>query len=168
MHCLALNPHDFDDEFSVADYDRRSKAGKARYARTQSIRPNRHQTGEVRQRAQAIADALQYDNDARKLLRHGRKERTIVKPRADGLMPLKARLDIHNEAKRQVIQLKTTPDIETISKTIADYHYLLSAAFYQDISQSRSVVFIFVQTVEPYRIRQICSLLMGSLTKAAS
>ncbi|MBK8755500.1 MAG: PD-(D/E)XK nuclease-like domain-containing protein [Candidatus Competibacteraceae bacterium] len=32
IHCLALNPHTFDDEFLVADYEQRSKAGKERYA----------------------------------------------------------------------------------------------------------------------------------------
>ncbi|NJM12650.1 MAG: hypothetical protein HC889_12950 [Synechococcaceae cyanobacterium SM1_2_3] len=151
VHCLTLNPHDFDNEFLVADYDRRSKAGKVRYAQLNQYGLTIIKPAEL-ERAQAIADALHYDNEARKLLRYGRKERTIVKPRADGLMPLKARLDIHNEAKRQVIELKTTRDIATILKTIADYHYLLSAAFYQHISQSRSVVFIFVQTIEPYEV----------------
>ncbi len=151
VHCLTLNPHDFDNEFLVADYERRSKAGKARYAELNQYGLTVIKPAEL-ERAQAIADALQYDNDARKLLRYGRKERTIVKPRAAGLLPLKARLDIHNEAKRQVIELKTTRDSATIQKTIADYHYLLSAAFYQDISQSHSVVFIFVESAEPYRI----------------
>ena len=103
-------------------------------------------------KATTIVRALKADPNARKLLRHGRKERTIIEPRAAGLLPLKARLDVHNEARRQVVELKTTRDIATIRKTIADYKYLLSAAFYQRISRSKSVVFIFVETAEPYRV----------------
>ncbi len=151
VHCLALNPHTFDDEFLVADYERRSNAGKARYAELNQyglivVKP------EMQLKATTIVRALKADPNARKLLRHGRKERTIIEPRAAGLLPLKARLDVHNEARRQVVELKTTRDIATIRKTIADYKYLLSAAFYQRISRSKSVVFIFVETAEPYRV----------------
>ena len=151
VHCLALNPHVFDDEFLVADYDRRSKAGKARYAELNQygltvIKPKEYS------QATAVVRALKADPDARKLLRHGRKERTIIEPRAAGLLPLKARLDLHREAERMVVELKTTRDIATIRKTIADYHYLLSAAFYQHISKSRYVVFIFVESAKPYTV----------------
>ncbi len=151
VHCLALNPHTFDDEFLVADYDRRSNAGKERYAQLNSyglmvVKPREYS------KAVALVAAIKADADARKLLRHGRKERTIIEPRAAGLLPLKARLDIHHEARRQVVELKTTRDLATLQKSIRDYGYLLSAAFYQRISQSRSVVFIFVQTTEPYEV----------------
>ena len=154
VHCLALNPHTFDDEFLVADYDRRSKAGKARYAQLNQyglivVKP------EMQLKATTIVRALKADPDARKLLRHGRKERTILEPRAAGLLPLKARLDVHHEARRQVVELKTTWDIAAIRKAFRDYGYLLSAAFYQRISKSRNVVFVFVQTAEPYEVEII-------------
>ena len=151
VYCLALNPHTFEDEFLIADYDRRSNAGKVRYAQLNQygltvIKPKEYS------QATAVVRALKADPDARKLLRHGRKERAIVQPREAGLLPLKARLDVHREAERLVVELKTTRDTATIRKTIADYHYLLSAAFYQHISQSRSVIFVFVQTTAPYEV----------------
>lgn len=46
-------------------------------------------------KARAIAAALQASPEARKWLRHGKKERTIIQPRQPGLLPLKARLDVH-------------------------------------------------------------------------
>ena len=33
VHCLALTPHQFEREFIVADYERRSNAGRQAYAR---------------------------------------------------------------------------------------------------------------------------------------
>jgi hypothetical protein len=106
-------------------------------------------------KALALVAALKADPDARKLLRHGRKERTMIEPRAAGLLPLKARLDVHHEAQRQVVELKTTRDLNAIRKAFRDYGYLLSAAFYQRISKSRNVVFVFVQTAEPYEVEII-------------
>lgn len=151
VHCLALTPHTFDDEFLVADYERRSKVGKERYAQLNQygltvIKPREYS------KAVALVAALKADPDAHKLIRHGSKERIIIQPRESGLLPLKARLDIHNEVKRQVVELKTTRDLTTIRKAFRDYGYLLSAAFYQHISHSRHVVFIFVQTTEPYTV----------------
>lgn len=151
VHCLTLNPHTFDDEFLIADYDRRSHAGKMRYAQLQQygltvIKP------EELEKAKAVVAALHAHPEARPLLRQGKKERTIIEPRAAGLLPLKARLDLHNEARRQVVELKTTRDLNAIRKAFRDYGYLLSAAFYQRISQSQSVIFVFVQTAEPYEV----------------
>ncbi len=154
VHCLTLNPYTFDDEFLIADYDRRSNAGKARYAELNQygltvIKP------EELEKAEAVVAALHAHPDARKLLRQGKKERTIIEPRAAGLLPLKARLDIHNAARRQVVELKTTRDLNAIRKAFRDYGYLLSAAFYQHISQSRNAVLVFVQTIEPYEVEII-------------
>ncbi|MBK8754732.1 MAG: PD-(D/E)XK nuclease-like domain-containing protein [Candidatus Competibacteraceae bacterium] len=151
IHCLALNPHTFDDEFLVADYEQRSKAGKERYAQLKQyglkvIKPEEHD------RARAIVTKLQCNPESRALLRHGKKERTIIQPRQSGLLPLKARLDVHNEAKRQVIELKTTWNIAQAEATMERYRYPLSAAFYQDISRANSVILIFVETCEPFEI----------------
>jgi exodeoxyribonuclease VIII len=151
VHCLALNPHTFDDEFLIADYERRSNAGKARYQELNQygltvIKPREYS------KAVALVAAIKADADARKLLRHGRKERIILEPRGPGVLPLKARLDIHHEARRQVVELKTTRDLATLQHDIRNYGYLLSAALYQRISRSRSFVFIFVQTSEPYTV----------------
>ena len=86
--------------------ERRTKADHARWEwiQAQGLIPIR--SAELDQ-ARAIVAALYANPDARKLLRGGKKERTIVQPRRAGLLPLKARIDVHNEAKRQVIELKT-------------------------------------------------------------
>jgi hypothetical protein len=151
VHCLALTPKQFDREFAVMNCERRTRADRARWERVQAqgaipIRP-----AELDQ-ARAIVAALQADPDARKLLRGGKKERTIIQPRARDLLPLKARLDIHHEAKRQVIELKTTWNLAAAQATMERYRYPLSAAFYRDLARGQSVVFVFVQTREPYEV----------------
>lgn len=150
VHMLALTPNKVDDEFIIADYERRSKAGKERYAQLCSYGLTVVKPAEL-SRAMTIVAALKANSDTRKLLMRGRKERMIIQPRDAGLLPLKARLDVHHEAKRQVVELKTTRDLNLIRKAFRDYGYLLSAAFYQRISKSR-IVFIFVQTTVPYEV----------------
>ncbi len=86
------------------------------------------------------------------MLHHGKKERTIIQPRAHGLLPLKARLDIHHESQRQVIELKTTWNLAATQTTMERYHYPLSAAFYRDLVKGQSVVFVFVQTTPPHDV----------------
>jgi hypothetical protein len=86
------------------------------------------------------------------LLRGGKKERTIIQPRAHGLLPLKARLDVHQESRRQVIELKTTWNIAAAEAAMTRYRYELSGAFYRDLVRGLSVIFIFVQTREPYEV----------------
>ena len=151
IHCLALTPRQFEREFLVADYERRSVAGKARYAALQQSGLTVVKPAELDQ-ARAIAAALQASPEARKWLRHGKKERTIIQPRQPGLLPLKARLDIHHEAKRQVVELKTTHSIRTVETAIARYRYPLSAAFYRDLVKGQGVVFVFVQTAPPHDV----------------
>jgi hypothetical protein len=151
VHGLALTPRQFEREFIVADYERRSVAGKARYIALQQSGLTVVKPAELDQ-ARAIVAALQADPVARKLLRGGKKERTIIQPRARGLLPLKARLDVHQESRRQVIELKTTWNLAAVQATMGRYRYPLSAVFYRDLVCGLSVIFVFVQTREPYEI----------------
>lgn len=151
VHCLALTPKQFDQEFAVMNCERRTKADRARWEWIQAqglipIRP-----AELDQ-ARALVAALQASPEARKLLRGGRKERTMVQPRARGLLPLKARLDVHHESQRQIIELKTTWNLAGVQVTMERYRYPLSAAFYAEISRSLAVHFVFVQTREPLQV----------------
>jgi len=151
IHCLALTPLQFSDEFIIDTDNRSTRAGKAHYAelaRTGRI----FITPDEFERARAIVVALKTHPDARQLLTGGQKEKTFIQERERGLLPLKARLDIHHEPQRLVVELKTIHDIHRIQTAINRYHYPLSAAFYADISQSLSVHFIFVQTQEPYEV----------------
>lgn len=151
VHCLALTPRQFEREFRIIREDRRSRTGRAEWEWTQAqgwtpIRP-----AEL-DRARAIVAALQASPEARKLLRHGKKERTIIQPRQPGLLPLKGRLDIHHESKRQIIELKTTWNLDAIETAMTRYRYPLSAAFYRDLVRGQSVIFVFVQTREPLEV----------------
>lgn len=152
VHCLALTPRQFEREFRIIREDRRSRTGRAEWEWTQAqgwtpIRP-----AEL-DRARAIVAALQASPEARKLLRHGKKERTIIQPRQPGLLPLKARIDVHHESKRQIIELKTTWNLDAIETAMTRYRYPLSAAFYRDLVRGQSVIFVFVQTREPIEVR---------------
>ena len=151
VHCLALTPLQFGDEFIIDDYERRRKAGKARYAALAAtgkiiITPDEFN------RAQAIVTTMKAHPEARKLLTGGQKEKTIIKERQRGLLPLKARLDIHHPGQRLVGELKTIHDINQIKATMERYHYPLSAAFYRELVKGQSVIFIFVQTGEPFDV----------------
>ena len=151
VHCLALTPRQLDHEFIVTDYERRSMAGKARYAELIATGLTVIRPVEL-EKARALVAALHADPDARKLLRGGKKERTIIQPRARGWLPLKARLDVHREARRQVVELKTTYSIRAVETALERYRYPLSAAFYQDLVKGLSVVFVFVQSREPFEV----------------
>ena len=151
VHCLALTPQQFEREFAVMNCERRTKADRARWEWVQAqglipIRP-----AEL-DRARAIVAAVQANPEARKLLRHGKKERTIIQPRQPGLLPLKARIDVHHESKRQIIELKTTWNLDAIETAMTRYRYPLSAAFYRDLVRGQSVIFVFVQTREPLEV----------------
>lgn len=149
VHCLALTPGQFDQEIIVMDCERRTNAGRARwnYAIASGLTPVK--PAEL-DRASALVAALRARKDVNRLLTYGRKERTIVRPREAGLLPLKARLDIHNEAKRQIVELKTTRDLGVITHSMDRYRYPLSAAFYRDMVRGQSTVFVFVETREPF------------------
>lgn len=150
VHCLALTPRQFEREFRVLE-DRRTQAGRAAWAGTWAqgwipIKP-----AEL-DKARAIAAALKAHKDAHRLLFYGKKERSIIQPRPFGLLPLKARLDVHCEAKRLVVELKTTRDLGVIRASMERYRYPLSAAFYRDMTRSQATVFVFVQTKPPHDI----------------
>ena len=139
VHALALTPNQWNREIIVSTADRRTHVGRAHWdwLKAQGWMPV---TPAEFERARAIVAALRADSEARKLLRGGQKERTIIRPRAGGLLPLKARLDVHQETRRQVVELKTTYSIRTVETAMERYRYPLSAAFYQDMSRSLNVI----------------------------
>lgn len=151
VHCLSLTPLQFGDEFTIDAYNRRTKAGKARYAERAAI-GRIIITPDDFERAQALVAAMKAHPEARLLLTSGKKEQTIIQERQRGLLPLKARLDIHHPDQRLVVELKTIHSLEAMDKAIERYRYALSAAFYADISHAETVQFIFVQTIEPYEV----------------
>lgn len=154
VHCLALTPEQFTHSFIVADYERRSITGKARYAQLSETGLTPIKRAELDQ-ALAIVDALHGKPAVRKLLQRSKKERTVIQPRKRGLLPLKARLDLHHETKRQVVELKTTWNLAATQATMERYRYPLSAAFYQALVSGKSVVFIFVETTPPHDVEVI-------------
>lgn len=80
VHGLALTPSQFEREFFVADYERRSHAGKARYAALSATGLTVIKPAEM-EKARAIVAALHAHPDAKRLLPGGKKERLILQPR---------------------------------------------------------------------------------------
>ncbi|MBZ4194827.1 MAG: PD-(D/E)XK nuclease-like domain-containing protein [Candidatus Contendobacter sp.] len=151
IHCLTLTPLQFSEEFIIESRHGRNQAKKARYAALAAtgkiiITPDEFD------RAQAIVTAMKADPEARQLLTGGKKEQTIIQERGPGLLPLKARIDLHHPDQRRVIELKTSYDLDKIKTTMQRYRYPLSAAFYRELAQALTVVFIFVQTREPFNV----------------
>lgn len=151
VHCLALTPLQLGEDFIIESRHGRSKTGKARYAELKAtgmiiITPDEFE------RAQAIVTAMKAHPEARQLLKGGKKEQTIIQERGPGLLSLKARLDLHHPDQRRVVELKTSYDITRIETTMQRYRYSLSAAFYRELAHALTVVFIFVQTREPFDV----------------
>lgn len=151
VHCLALTPGQFEREITVMDRNRRTAAGREEWAQVVSSGKTPVTTAEL-DRARAIVAALKAHKAANRLLIYGKKERTIIQPRPAGLLPLKARLDVHDEAHRHVVELKTTWNLDGIQQAMTRYRYPLSAAFYRDMTRGQATTFVFVQTREPYDI----------------
>lgn len=154
VHSLALTPQQFPQEFTVVDYERHSKAGKAHYANLTATGKTILKPSEL-EHAKEIVTALKENKDARRWLIYGKKERTVIQPRTCGLLPLKGRLDVHDEAHRTIVELKTTHDINLIPLALQRYHYFLSAAFYKNLVRGQAVVMIFVQTTPPHEVAVI-------------
>jgi hypothetical protein len=151
VHGLALTPLQFGEDFIIDAGHRRRKAGKVRHDAPSAPGLTVVHPAEF-ERAQMIVAALKAHPDARRWLAGGQKEKTVIQERERGLLPLKARLDVHHEARRHVVELKTIHGIEAIEQAFHQYRYALSAAFYAAISESLSVHFIFVETGEPYEV----------------
>lgn len=153
VHCLALTPRQFEREFRVLE-NRRTRAAQAEWSWTvaQGLIPIKSVELE---KARAIVAALKAHKAANRLLIYGKKERTIIQPRDAGLLPLKARLDVHCEAKRLIVELKTTRDLGVIRSSMERYRYPLSAAFYRDMVKGQATVFVFVQTTPPHEVEVV-------------
>lgn len=151
VHCLALTPQRVDQEIIVVDYERRSLAGRANYAGLASTGKTVLKPAEL-EHAKAIVAALKEDKEAFRLLHYGKKEETIICPRANNLLPLKGRLDVFDASRRRVVELKTIRDINLAERTIRKYGYLISAAFYQNLVNAHAVVMVFVQSTEPHDV----------------
>ncbi len=156
VHGLTLTPHRFEREFIVSDAARRGAAARAMHETWERAGMTVVGPAEL-EKAREVVAALFAHPEARKLLSrsNGKKERTIIQPRARGLLSLKARLDLHRESHRQVVELKTTWNLAKAMDAMERYRYPLSAAFYQDISCSQSVTFVFVQTAPPHEVAVI-------------
>jgi len=151
VHCLALTPNQFGKEIQVLDTNRRTAFGRKIWNDVQAAGMVPVTPAEL-DKARAIVAALKAHKPANRLLMFGKKERTIIQPRPAGLLPLKARLDVHCEAHRLIVELKTTRDLGVIRASMERYRYPLSAAFYRDMVRGQATAFVFVQTTPPHDV----------------
>lgn len=154
MHLLLLTPRLFEKEIIVSDFERRSKAGKSMYNDLVATGKTIVKPKEV-YKAECIVDAVKKNNDANNFIRYGSKERPFIKERANGLLPLKARLDVFCKKRDLIVEFKTIYSLKGISAAMERYRYLLSASFYQYLSGGAKVIFVFVETKEPYNVEII-------------
>ena len=154
VHCMALTPLELPKEFIVNTQEQRSAAGKARAAKLAAHGKTVVTTREFA-RASEIVAALKAHPEARSLLGNGRPERVIIQERGADWLPLKARLDVHDERRQRVVELKTIHDLHAIEGTIRQFHYLLGAAFYRELADAREAVFVFVQSTPPFPVEVI-------------
>jgi hypothetical protein len=154
LHLLLLTPKLFDDEVIISDFERKSKRGKELYNDLKSSGKTIIKPTEL-YRAKKIVQAFNMNSDAKKFLRYGTREKPFITPRGDSLLPLKARLDLFNKKKGLIVEFKTIYSLKAISSAMDKYNYLLSAAFYQHMSGGINVVFVFIETTEPYNVKII-------------
>lgn len=164
VHTAILEPERFRDEYVVAPkVDRRTKAGKQRWAEFQSESAGRVVvTAEEHRIACAIAgQSCTVPHIAELLWATGDEvELTVVQPDTHHDVLCKARIDCYREWRGwpTIIDLKTTSarDLKphTLAREVHKYGYHIQAAWYKDLYERAtgieigSFVFVFCQTTQ--------------------
>lgn len=160
-HTLTLTPEQFDDDFALAEsVNRRSKAGKAKFAKL--LKAGKLLVAKKDfQTALRATKAVRQHPDARALLEGGEPEKIITVPRGTGLLPLKGRLDWLGQPP-SIAELKTATDArkESFLRDVYRYGYHLSAAFYRMLASEHTGTapekiphtFVVVETRPPHAV----------------
>jgi exodeoxyribonuclease VIII len=158
VHSLVLEPHKTADEFVVMpSFDGRTKDGKAA---KESFEANAQGKLVIKADDYIIAEkmALNVLSIAGGLFRGGVAESSYFAD-DDGVL-VKCRPDYYIEEHGLVIDVKTTADISEfgIRKSITNYHYNWSAAWYLRVLNllglpAKKFVFVFVEKTAPYMVK---------------
>ena len=156
-HTMILEPDTFADEYTVLDVDRRTKAGKEEYIKALELGKTIVNTDEVTV-AMDMARAVK-DQTYELGIFDGAYETEISmlfdSPYYSGV-ECKGQIDLYT-GERQLVDLKTTRNIEAAEKQFFNMHYDLQLAFYRDALRANGypvtdVSVLFVETAPPYQV----------------
>jgi len=158
VHALVLEPETVNDEFVVMPkFDGRTKAGKeAKLAFELDAKGKEVVTQDDFIKAEKMA--VNVLAIAGGLFKNGNPEQSYFAD-DDGLI-IKCRPDYYIESAGVVVDLKTTADISEfgIRKSITNYHYHWSAAWYMRVLSilglpAKKFVFVFVDKAAPHMVK---------------
>lgn len=152
VHCLILEPSEFQKRYTYAEFDLRTKAGKEWACTVPEGMEIVNE--ELYQKAYRMAGAICASNSASKLISLCTEFESVVHWDVNGVQ-CRSKLDgigTTTSGKTVVVDLKTTVDAspESFAKSIVNYRYHVQAAFYMDAIQADSFAFICVENTAPY------------------
>lgn len=159
VHTMVLEPDKFDEEFIIQPkIDRRTNAGKLAYNQfTGTVAGRLAVTIEQMETANLIAESVNKNDMARKLLKSCKIEKSIYFTDKDTGIQFKVRPDAWNESL--VIDLKTTNDASPggFKKSAYNYGYYLQAGMIKKALESigielKTFLFVAVEKQYPYAI----------------
>lgn len=137
-HCLVLQPEVFDSTYVVAPkVDKRTKEGKAQWSAFEALAAGKIVIDEEQyNQAVTMRDAMFSNPDVKQLLGNGCSEHPITWQREEGGILCKAKLDYLRSGL--LLDYKTTENAsqEKFSRSIADYGYHRSMAWYMEGAQT--------------------------------
>ncbi len=155
IHCLILEPQEFESEFAVAPkVNRRTKAGKEEWENFVS-----ENAGKI------ILDSDEYDNlielqkavlghkEVVNLLKNGVSEMSYFKTLPNGIK-VKVRPDRYRADINTIIDVKSCNDAspDAFKRDIANFKYYIQAAHYIDTLGADNFVFLAVEKKPPYMV----------------
>lgn len=154
VHSLILEPKNFERDFIVADFDRRTKSGKEQAEQAEAsgkilLKPSEFET------AQNVADSFKesYFYKENFIKDFGEAESSYFSE-FEGVK-VKCRPDYFNLSKNIIIDLKTTSSDNGANpneflKAVANYGYYIQAQWYLNITGAKKFLFVALETSEPY------------------
>lgn len=160
IHSLILEPANFERDFIVADFDRRTKAGKEQAEQAEAsgkilLKPSEFET------AQNVANSFKESDFYKEnfIKDFGEAETsyfdTIMPNGFNAPVKVKCRPDYFNLSKNIIIDLKTTSsengaNANEFLKAVANYGYYIQAQWYLNITDAKRFLFVALETSEPY------------------
>ena len=164
VHCLALEPHNYSNEFCIAPkVDRRLKESKIEVLNENDFEiwkslnlGKKYISQEQLEHANILVDVLK-SNERYKQIQISDFEKEIYFTQYD--VECRSKLDIIENSTHTIYDLKTIDNISDfgIRKSIRNRHYYRQAQFYlnamNDLENKWHFVFIFIEKESPYSIR---------------
>lgn len=154
IHSLILEPGNFERDFIVADFDKRTKAGKEQAELAENsgkilLKVSEYET------AQNVANSFKDTDFYREhfVLDFGDVENSYFSE-FEGVK-VKCRPDYFNLSKNIILDLKTTSSENGANpneflKAVANYGYYIQAQWYLNITGAKNFIFVALETSEPY------------------